>query len=121
MLMGTSAGASAIAVAASDFPEVKKILLINPARNVGFEAMKESIAKFTGDVAVLLGDADDVCDNADGISMHDLAVNARSRKLEIVHGADHQFRGVAHGKIFAQAPLWAFLDQPLTVEGARLG
>jgi dienelactone hydrolase len=120
MMMGTSAGGSAIAAAAVEFPEVEKILLVNPSSNVGLDAMKESMTRFTGDVAVLLGGADDVVDNEIGITMHALAMNAASRKIEVVQDADHQFRGDAHGKIFAQAPLWAFLNEPLEPSGPVL-
>jgi predicted esterase len=59
-LVGFSAGASAIAAVAHEYPAVSKILLISPSADAGFESLQKGLSEYTGEVYILSGSNDDV-------------------------------------------------------------
>lgn len=111
-LLGVSAGASAMAALGHEWPAVRKMLLVAPSADAGPERVEAGLAAFTGELFVVAGEEDEVVgDYPRALPL--LATRAARRELRLVPGCDHQFRGAQNGRIFSQAPLWAFLgDEP---------
>lgn len=107
-LMGFSAGASAISVVCGIYEEVKKVLLIAPSEDAGWEAMQHGLSLYKNELYITAGE-DDIY-----IGMHtapkiDAIATITSRKEIItIPNCDHQFKGKDNGIILSKAPLWAF-------------
>jgi hypothetical protein len=119
-IIGTSAGAGATALVAYKYAQIKKILLVAPAagnvRNYG-NALQE-LMKFTGDVAIIIGEKDDVVGVGSGRSFKFYAEdseNIHSLKYIEIPFCDHQFKGETNGRILSRAPFWAFIDKDLII------
>lgn len=110
LLMGFSAGASAIAAAAHDYPAVSRILLMAPSGDAGQQAIEEGLAKFGGEVYIVIGKNDEVVGVNAGKIFHDAATGASHKELITIPNCDHQFRGGANGRIMSQAPFYAFVQ-----------
>ena len=108
MLMGFSAGASAIAGAAHHFPEVTKVLLYAPSGDMGQEAVRQGLRDFHGEVYIVIGAQDEVVGVEAGQLFYDLATGASHKELFTIPDCGHQFRGEANGRIMSQAPFYAF-------------
>lgn len=108
LLMGFSAGASAIAAIAYNYGRVSRMLLMAPSGDMGIEAVTEGLRQFAGEVFIVIGREDDVVGVKAGQTFYDLAVGASHRELHIIPDCDHQFRGEINGRIMSQAPLYAF-------------
>jgi alpha/beta superfamily hydrolase len=122
-LMGFSAGASAIAAVAYEFPQVRKILLISPSGDAGEEDVTKGLAEFTGEVYIVAGENDDVVGPEAAPMISNMVKKASIHKLVIVPKCDHQFRGLENGMIMSKAPIWAFLgdqDYPSPNGGIEL-
>jgi dienelactone hydrolase len=122
-LMGFSAGASAIAAVAHEYPQVQKILLMAPSGDAGEEAVSKGLGEFTGEVYVLGGANDDVVGPEAAPHIYSLIKKASKHQLVIIPKCDHQFKGTENGLIVSKAPLWAFLgeaDFPSTDGGVEL-
>ncbi|HLL60422.1 MAG TPA: hypothetical protein VK338_01785 [Candidatus Nitrosocosmicus sp.] len=108
LLMGFSAGASAIAAVAHEYPEVSKILLYAPSGEMPEEITQDGLAKFQGDVIIVIGENDDVVGVEAGQIFYDWASSASTKELFIIPECDHQFRGEVNGRIMSEAPFYAF-------------
>lgn len=107
-LMGFSAGAGAIAIAAADYPQIKKVLLLAPSVDAGKSAIEEAFGKFRGEVYIAIGEDDECVGREAGDYFLDVATGARKKKLVVIPNCDHQFQGQINGKIMSKAPFWAF-------------
>lgn len=114
LLMGFSAGASAIAAEAYEHPQVTTILLFAPSEDMPMNRLKSGLEKFKGDVYIVVGEDDGVVGSQAGKIFYDLATGARHRELFLIPECDHQFRGEKNGRIISVAPFYAFAkgDKP---------
>lgn len=122
-LMGFSAGASAVAAVAGEFPEIKKILLVAPSADADEQRIRSSLAKFQGDLCAAVGSHDIVVGTDAAEQFAALAPNAASKRTFVIPECDHQFRGEINGKILSALPLVAFtnrLSVPDPVAGIKL-
>lgn len=108
LLMGFSAGASAIAARAHQHSEVTRILLGAPARSMRGINVKEGMSKFKGEVYIIIGDNDDNVGTHSGKRLYDWATTASHKELFILPDCDHKFKGEKNGRIISQAPFYAF-------------
>lgn len=108
LLMGFSAGASAIAARAHEYPQVSTILLCAPSGNMPEQTITEGLARFKGEVYIVIGENDDVVGPDSGKIFYDLATGARHRELFNITNCDHQFKGEVNGRIISEAPFYAF-------------
>ena len=108
LLMGFSAGASAIAARAHQHAEVRRILLGAPAKSIRGVNVKEGMSKFKGEVYIIIGDNDDNVGTDSGKTLYNWATAASHRELFVLSDCDHQFRGEKNGRIISQAPFYAF-------------
>lgn len=106
---GTSAGASAMAALADRWPQLEKMLLVAPSADAGYEAACAGLLAFSGEVSVVAGRQDEVVGSLPEELSGIAPPGARRRFVGIDH-CDHQFRGAINGRIYSQAPLWAFAD-----------
>lgn len=114
LLMGFSAGASAIAADAHEYPQVTSILLYAPSGDMPDQMIQNGLQEFNGNVCIVIGENDDVVGPQAGKTFYDLATGAQHRELIYVPSCDHQFRGEANGRIMSEAPFYAFAmdDRP---------
>lgn len=122
-LMGFSAGAGAVAAVASEFPEIKKILLVAPAGNAEYAQIVRGLATYSGEIFCAVGENDQVVgpDAADYFS--NLAPLATVNKVAVIPNCDHQFRGETNGKVMSALPLWSFagtIAEPASEHGTTL-
>lgn len=100
-IMAHSAGAATVSQIAWEYPEITRILLINPATKLGFDKIKYGLSEFGGSkITVIFGSEDPSVNDAEELSKVD--ESARMRTL-ILDGVDHHFSGDAL-KLFMQAP-----------------
>jgi pimeloyl-ACP methyl ester carboxylesterase len=110
LLLGWSAGASAVAAMAPDLPRVERVLLMAPSGDAGDEAVVDGLCRFTGHLFVVAGERDEVVGDLPR-ELFGYAERARSKQLVVLPDCDHQFRGDRNGRIMSHAPLWAFADE----------
>lgn len=108
MIMGFSAGSSAAAAIAHEYPQVKKLLLMAPSGDMGPTEVKEGLNKFKGDVTIVIGEEDDIVGVEAGDKFFSLTTGARHKELIKIPNCDHQFRGEVNGRIMSEAPFYAF-------------
>lgn len=120
-LMGFSAGAGVIATLAWEYPEVKKILLLEPAPNVDEQGVAKGLAEYKGELYVVVGSGDGALGLEVGNKIMETATKTSKKELFVIPGCDHQFRGEVNGRIMSQAPIYAFSDNPEMVFPDPLG
>lgn len=108
LLMGFSAGASAIAAVAHSYERVSRMLLMAPSGDMGMKEVTEGLKRFAGEIFIVIGREDDVVGVEAGQTFYDLATGASHRELHIIPNCDHQFKGELNGRIMSQAPFYAF-------------
>ena len=97
-IMAHSAGAAIVAQTAWEYPEITRILLVNPATKLGIDKIKYGLSEFIGDrITVLFGSEDPSVGDVDELSITD-----RLRTVTL-NGVDHHFSGDAMEQ-FIQAP-----------------
>jgi pimeloyl-ACP methyl ester carboxylesterase len=109
-IMAISAGGSAAAVIAHEFPGVERLLLVAPSDDAGFEAIASGLRLFCGQLFIAVGKQDEVVGTDLARQLCSLADKASSRRLEIIDGCDHMFMGRRNGRILSSLPMWAFRD-----------
>lgn len=114
-LMGASAGAGVIASLAWEYPEIAKILLLESAPVPNEEVTQVGIGKYLGEVCIVVGSGDEALGEVIGRKFLDAATNASKKEIFVIPNCDHQFRGEINGRIFSQAPFYAFSDDPKPV------
>ena len=110
MLMGFSAGASAIAAIAHEYPEVKRILLFAPSGDMTEKLVKGGLKKFKGEVYIVQGEKDEVVGPKAGKLFNDLATSAIHKELFMIPNCNHQFMGEVNGRIMSEGPYYAFSE-----------
>jgi pimeloyl-ACP methyl ester carboxylesterase len=110
LLLGWSAGASAMAALAPDLPRVDRALLFAPSGDAGDEAIVSGLRRFTGDLFVVAGENDDVVGDLPR-TLFDYATGTHSKQFVLLPDCGHQFKGEANGRIMSHAPLWAFAGE----------
>ena len=120
MMMGTGAGASAIAAIAPYQELVDRILLHAPVAAIDVDTMGIALSRFKGDLRIMTGEADGGT-GAKRVSelLYRSAQLAKLRERVIVRGADQRFSDDVHDYVFLKAPLWAFAGGDLRVPGAK--
>lgn len=107
LLVGWSAGASAIAAQAADLPQVEGALLFAPSGDAGEADLIAGLERYAGDLFVVAGADDEVVQDLPR-HLFGLATRARRKEFVSLPDCDHQFRGAANGRVMSQVPLWAF-------------
>lgn len=100
-IMAHSAGASIIAQIAWEYPNISRLLLINPATRLAGDMIKSGLEKFDGDkVTILMGSEDPSKEEA--LKLIPEGKESRMSVL-VVEGADHHFADDAF-PVFLEAP-----------------
>jgi len=106
-LAGFSAGASASAAIAHEYPQVTKMLLISPSADIDTEVLKRGLSEYHGELYITSGDNDCVIGPKAAEAVLEWAEKAKIRKIVTVPNCDHQFTGERNGRILSKAYLWA--------------
>lgn len=120
-LMGTSAGAGAIAMIAWEYPEITKILLSEPAIVFDKNLLSASMKEYKGEVVIVTGDSSLALGLEIGQKFYDGFINASKREIFEIPNCDHQFRGEINGRIFSLAPLYAFSEKKINFPDSKGG
>lgn len=107
-VMAYSSSAGAAAALAADYPAIDGLLLVAPSLDVPRGLVEPGLARFTGDVRVLIGSADEVVLPQQAFSFYEAAVCARHREYVEVPDCGHYFTRPHHRSIFRRSPEWAF-------------
>ena len=100
-IMAHSAGAATVAQIALEYPEITRILLINPATKLGIDKIKHGLSEFCGSkIAVLFGSEDPSVKDTDEISE---PIQTSRIQTYILEGVDHNFSGKSL-ETFIKAP-----------------
>lgn len=112
-LMGFSAGAGAIVLSGWEYPEVKKILAVNPFLEVRGvrERLKENLPSYEGELYLVKGSDDEVIgpDSIEYISS--LAKSVTVLRSLLMPDCDHQLTGERNSKILSKLPEYFFLEE----------
>ncbi|GEM_PF-1583710 len=109
-LMGYSSGGSAIASIASEYKQVKKLLLMAPSYDSDKQMLIDSLNKFKGEIAVIAGDRDQIVFPSQVAWFYYRAINAKKRRFVELECCEHSFVGQHNRDILYNSPLWAFGD-----------
>lgn len=106
-IMAHSAGAATVAQIAWEYPEITRILLVNPATKLGIDKIKYGLSEFGGNrITVVFGSEDPSVGDMDEIAKLSEAAQIRTRILE---GVDHNFSGESL-EAFISAPALHLFD-----------
>lgn len=90
-VMAHSAGAAIVARIAWEYPEIKRLLLVNPASKLGIEHMLQGVSKFEGQsVTIVYGEHDPSVESSKDFEGIKTVANV---VVEILPGIDHDFSG----------------------------
>jgi hypothetical protein len=112
-LMGTSAGAGAIAMIAWEYPEVTKILLTEPAIVFDENLLITAMEQYKGKVFIVVGSGPNALGIEVGRKFFHCFKNSNDGWMFEISDCDHQFRGEKNGRIFSEAPICAFGDKKI--------
>lgn len=96
-IMGHSAGATVAGLMAWEYPEVSRLLLINPALKHGYDRVADGLSKFKGKTVVLFGEHDS------SIYLGQDLKGIPDVEVINVKDADHHFSG-DYISVFIDAP-----------------
>ncbi len=115
-LMGFSAGAGAIVLTGWEYPEIKKILAINPYIEDIRHKIKKDLPSYTGDLFLIKGSDDNVIgtDTLEFISSY--SMNVSDIQTHTIPNCDHQLKGLTNSYILSQLPKYYFLEKYKTEE-----
>jgi alpha/beta superfamily hydrolase len=82
-IMAHSAGAAIIARIAWEYPEIKKLLLVNTAFKMNSESILNGLERYTGGVKFIFGNKDPSIDWAEMLK--------EKYEVTVIDGADHNF------------------------------
>lgn len=99
-IMGHSVGASVLADIAWEYPQITRLLLINPATKYGLKKIEAGMNKFNGDVTILLGDKDPSFKDIITIKER---THSRNIFIEVLSHTNHHFSGNSF-EFFLSAP-----------------
>ncbi|MBZ0310659.1 MAG: class I SAM-dependent methyltransferase, partial [Anaerolineae bacterium] len=104
-LMGYSTGGSAIASIASEYNEIKKLLLIAPSFDSDKELLRHNMNHFGGELYIVTGDRDDIVLPEQVAWFYHQAEQARVRKFVEFDFCEHSFNGERNQMNLLNAPL----------------
>lgn len=87
-IMAHSAGAAIVAQLAWEYPNITRILLINPAMKLGVDKIESGLSQFTGTSTILVGSRDPSLG-----AVMSLDKDTTKAKIIEIEGADHNFSG----------------------------
>lgn len=87
-VMGSSAGASLAIWYAHLYPQIKRLLAVNPVLNLNFHRTRDGLEKFAGDKAFIICGELDPC-----VTWAQLLPEKDNLKKEILKDTDHVFSG----------------------------
>ena len=105
-------GGGAVALLAWEYPEVKKVLLLEAVPSVGPVQAREALKQYAGEIVVVAGGTEEALGPDMGKAFYDFVPNVSKKEMIILDNCDHQFRGEANGRIMSEAPIYAFADGP---------
>jgi len=109
-LMGHSAGASAIGAIASEYSQLKKMLLLAPSLDAGKEEIRKGLENYAGEMYVVIGMDDKVVLPIQSRFFPHAARTASVKRFVTLWHCDHDFSGARNYDLLRKAPLWAYFE-----------
>ncbi|OGI10189.1 MAG: hypothetical protein A2Y40_03720 [Candidatus Margulisbacteria bacterium GWF2_35_9] len=109
-LIGYSSGGSVIASIASEYNQIKKILLIAPSYDSDQVQLTDNINNYSGELYVISAEEDEVVYPSQAAWFYFQAFKAKKKKFVKLQSCDHSFSGEINKEIIMKSPLWAFTD-----------
>jgi pimeloyl-ACP methyl ester carboxylesterase len=108
ILAGHSAGASASAAVASEYPQISKLLLVAPSADIDPRIIRHSLSRFNGELFIISGDKDYVINPESAKTISTWATRAKTKKLFVVSDCDHDFSSQKGQKFLFKSYFWVF-------------
>lgn len=109
-LLWFSAWGSGAAAVASEFPSIKKILLMAPSWDAWQENVVKWLSQYEWELYTINWEYDEVVWSQSWKKFSGYAANASSVKSVIIPDCNHQFMWFTNWKIMSSAPIRAFID-----------
>lgn len=84
---------------------------MEPAVVFSGENEVSGIKEFKGKVCIVVGSGQNAIGMEIGQMFFDYFENAKHKEIFEIPNCDHQFRGEVNGRIYSQAPVYAFSDE----------
>lgn len=107
-LIGYSSGGSAVASIATEYKQIKKILLLAPSHDSDLSQLTDNLNSYTGELSIICANDDKVVYPSAVSWFYFQALMASSRKFVKLNNCDHEFNGDNNKEIILKSPLWAF-------------
>ncbi|HKA06863.1 MAG TPA: hypothetical protein VKD71_06365 [Gemmataceae bacterium] len=119
-LLGFSAGAGAAAALASDY-QPKRMLLIAPSGDVGPGRIIAGLKEYAGQLALLVGEKDEVVGRDAACLFDELSPAARHKQVLFVPDCDHFFTKDAHDRFLEETSLRVFAEPEMFQQEQQVG
>ena len=110
-LMGFSAGGASTLLTAWEYPEITKVLAINPFIETVRDDVRRYLSEYKGELYIVTGGNDKVIGSDTVEYIKEFANNVSELQTHAIPNCDHQLKGDDNAKILSQLPEYYFLEE----------
>lgn len=110
-LMGFSAGGASVLLTAWEYPEITKVLTINPFIELVRDDVRRYLPEYKGKLFVVTGENDKVIGSDTVGYIKKFANNVSELQTYAIPNCDHQLKGDDNARILSQLPEYYFLEE----------
>ena len=110
-LMGFSAGGASALLTAWEYPEITKVLTINPFIELVRDDVRRYLPEYKGKLFVVTGENDKVIGSDTVGYIKKFANNVSELQTHAIPNCDHQLKGDDNARILSQLPEYYFLEE----------
>ena len=110
-LMGFSAGGASILLTGWEYPEVSKILAINPYIERVKGSLRKNLPEYKGELYIVTSSDDNVIGPDTVEYIKEYSTNTTDFRSFVIPDCDHQLKGETNSKILSQLPEYYFLGR----------
>jgi hypothetical protein len=109
-LMGFSAGGASAILTAWEYPEITKVLAINPFIETVRDDVRRYLPEYKGELYLVTGENDKVIGSDTVEYIMKFASNVSELQTYVIPNCDHQLKGDDNARILSQLPEYYFLE-----------
>lgn len=113
-LMGFSAGGASTLLTAWEYPEITKVLAINPFIETVRDDVRRYLPEYKGELYIVTGENDKIIGSDTVGYIKKFANNVSELQTHIIPNCDHQLKGDDNARILSQLPEYYFLEEYIT-------